>query len=33
LVLSSRATPQKIVDYLTKEEKTEEKLISGKDCD
>lgn len=30
--LSSRATPQKIVDYLTKEEKTEEKLISGKDC-
>jgi hypothetical protein len=30
--LSSRATPQKIVDYLTKEEKTEAKLISGKDC-
>jgi hypothetical protein len=30
--LSSRATPQKIVTYLTKEEKTEKKLISGKDC-
>ena len=30
--LSSRATPQKIVAYLTKEEKTEKKLISGKDC-
>ena len=30
--LSSRATPQKIVNYLTKEEKTERKLISGKDC-
>jgi hypothetical protein len=30
--LSSRANPQKLVDYLTNEEKTEEKLISGKDC-
>lgn len=32
-VLSSRATPQKLVNYLTQEEKTETKLISGKDCD
>jgi len=31
--LSSRATPQKLVNYLTQEEKTETKLISGKDCD
>jgi gas vesicle protein len=30
--LSSRANPQKLVNYLTNEEKTEEKLISGKDC-
>lgn len=30
--LSSKATPNKLIDYLTKEEKTEEKLISGKDC-
>lgn len=30
--LSSKATPTKLVNYLTQEEKTEEKLISGKDC-
>lgn len=30
--ISSKATPQKLVSYLTNEEKTEEKLISGKDC-
>lgn len=30
--IASKATPKKIVDYLTKEEKTEEKLIGGKDC-
>jgi hypothetical protein len=30
--ISSRATPSKIKDYLTKEEKTEEKLISGFNC-
>lgn len=30
--IASKATPNKIVSYLTKEEKTQEKLISGKDC-
>ncbi|NSB00885.1 hypothetical protein BCD96_005926 [Clostridium beijerinckii] len=30
--ISSRATPSKIYDYLTQEEKTEEKLISGFNC-
>lgn len=30
--LSSKATPKKLINYLTKGEKTEEKLISGKDC-
>ena len=31
--IASKATPRKIVSYLTQEEKTEEKLIGGKDCD
>ena len=31
--IASKATPKKIVSYLTQEEKTEEKLIGGKDCD
>ena len=31
--IASKATPKKIVRYLTQEEKTEEKLIGGKDCD
>lgn len=31
--IASKSTPSKIVNYLTKEEKTEEKLIGGKDCD
>lgn len=31
--ISSKANPKKIVKYLTQEEKTEEKLIGGKDCD
>ena len=31
--IASKATPKKIVSYLTQEEKTEEKLIEGKDCD
>ncbi|MCW1312669.1 MAG: relaxase/mobilization nuclease domain-containing protein [Candidatus Parvarchaeota archaeon] len=31
--IASKATPSKIVNYLTQEEKTEEKLIGGKDCD
>lgn len=31
--ISSKAIPSKIVNYLTQEEKTEEKLIGGKDCD
>lgn len=31
--ISSKATPSKIINYLTQEEKTEEKLIGGKDCD
>jgi hypothetical protein len=30
--ISSKATPSKIHDYLTQEEKTEEKLISGVNC-
>lgn len=30
--ISSKATPKKIVNYLTQKEKTEESLISGKDC-
>ncbi len=30
--IASKATPNKIVSYLTKEEKTQEQLISGKDC-
>lgn len=30
--ISSKANPKKINEYLTQEEKTEEKLISGKDC-
>ena len=31
--IASKATPKKIVSYLTQEEKTEEKLIGGKNCD
>ena len=31
--IASKATPKKIISYLTQEEKTEEKLIGGKDCD
>ena len=31
--IASKATPRKIVSYLTQEEKTEEKFIGGKDCD
>lgn len=31
--IASKATPKKIVSYLIQEEKTEEKLIGGKDCD
>lgn len=31
--IASKATPKKIVSYLTQEEKTEEKLIGGKDWD
>ena len=31
--IASKAIPKKIVSYLTQEEKTEEKLIGGKDCD
>lgn len=30
--IASKATPSKIYNYLTKEEKTEEKLISGMNC-
>ena len=31
--IASRSTVKKLVKYLTQEEKTEEKLIGGKDCD
>lgn len=31
-MLNSKATPSKIFDYLTQDEKTEKKLVSGKDC-
>lgn len=31
-MLNSKATPSKIFDYLTQEEKTEKRLIGGKDC-